>query len=80
MAAFRTRYGLFECLVMPFSLTNAPASFQTLINTVLGHALDVYVVAYLDGILVFSSSPAEHNLHVHHASQRLISAGLYVKM
>jgi hypothetical protein len=52
--AFRTKYGYFKYLVMPFGLTNAPATFQRFINEVLGEHLDVFVVAYLDDILIFS--------------------------
>jgi hypothetical protein len=46
--AFRTRYGLIECLVMPFGLTNAPADFQRFINHVLNPFLDRFATAYLE--------------------------------
>jgi len=46
--AFRTRYGWFEYLVIPFGLTNAPASFQNLINDTLREYLDISVIVYLD--------------------------------
>jgi hypothetical protein len=52
--AFRTRYGYYEYMVMPFRLTNAPAVCQALINNVLREHLDITVVAYLDDILVYS--------------------------
>ena len=52
--AFRTQFGLFEYLIMPFGLTNAPALFQTMINHVLREYLDLFVVVYLDDILIFS--------------------------
>ena len=58
--AFRTRYGLYEYLVMPFGLTNAPASCQELINRVLRHVLDQCAVAYLDDILIYSKTEAQH--------------------
>jgi len=54
--SFRTKYGHFEYLVMPFGLTNAPATFQRFINEILGEHLDVFVVAYLDDILIFSQT------------------------
>jgi len=58
--AFRTRFGHFEYLVMPFGLTNAPATFQAFINNVLRQYLDVFVVVYLDDILVYSKTIEEH--------------------
>ncbi|GJP59857.1 hypothetical protein CLOP_g15506 [Closterium sp. NIES-67] len=52
--AFRTRYGSYEYLVMPFELTNAPATFQAKINQILRPLFDECVVVYLDDILVYS--------------------------
>ena len=54
--AFRTRYGHFQYNVMPFGLANAPATFQHMINDVLRDYLDVFVVAYLDDLLIFSTN------------------------
>jgi hypothetical protein len=62
--AFRTRYGLYEYCVMPFGLTNAPASFQRWINEIFSEYLDIFCVAYLDDILVFSDSLDDHKRHV----------------
>jgi hypothetical protein len=62
--AFRTRYGLYEYQVMPFGLTNAPATFQALINNVLRKHLDVFVIAYLDDILIYSENEEDHVKHV----------------
>jgi hypothetical protein len=58
--AFRTRFGLYEYLVMPFGLTNALATFQAYINNVLRKYLDVFVVVYLDDILVYSKTYEEY--------------------
>jgi hypothetical protein len=76
--AFRTRYGLFETLVLPFGLTNAPATFQALINETLRDLLDITVLVYLDDILVFSTDPTQHTSHVREVLQRLIREELYV--
>jgi transposase InsO family protein len=62
--AFRTRYGHYEYRVMPFGLTNAPATFQALINNVLRKHLDMFVIAYLDDILIYSENEADHVKHV----------------
>ena len=77
--AFRTKYGLFEYLVMPFGLTNAPASFQRMINHVLREYLDVFVVCYLDDILIYSDSEEQHEEHVHKVLQTLQDANLLVE-
>ena len=62
--AFCTRYGSFEWLVMPFGLTNAPGGFQWFLNTIFADLLDVFVVIYLDDILVYSQDEKEHIGHV----------------
>ena len=77
--AFRTRYGLFEYMVMPFGLTNAPATFQSMINDVLRPFLDVFVVVYLDDILIFSDSLEEHTKHVSTVLEQLSQHDLFVK-
>uniref|UniRef100_A0A8D0HDL6 Gypsy retrotransposon integrase-like protein 1 n=1 Tax=Sphenodon punctatus TaxID=8508 RepID=A0A8D0HDL6_SPHPU len=77
--AFRTRYGLYEYLVMPYGLANAPATFQHLINDLFRDVLDISVVAYLDDILVFSRNLQEHVQHVRLVLKRLIQTRLYCK-
>jgi hypothetical protein len=49
---------------MPFGLSNAPASFQRFMNDIFGNLLDVYVIIYLDNILIYSDDPKEHKKHV----------------
>lgn len=78
--AFRTRYGLFEYRVMPFGLTNAPATFQAYINRALAGFVDVFVVIYLDDILIFSQDQAAHVKHVRAVLQRLREYKLYAKL
>ena len=54
--AFITRYGTFEWLVLPLGLTNAPATFQKLMNSVFSDMLDERLLVYLDDLLVYSES------------------------
>ncbi|GAA5878751.1 hypothetical protein JCM1840_006046 [Sporobolomyces johnsonii] len=77
--AFRTQYGHFEYQVMPFGLTNAPAAFQNLINDTFRPFLDSFVVVYLDDILVYSKTAAEHEQHVRQVLDTIRKAKLYAK-
>ena len=69
--SFRTRYGHYEYLVMPFGVTNAPGVFMDYMNKVFHPYLDSFVVVFIDGILVYSQSEAEHSDHLKMVSQRL---------
>lgn len=75
--AFRTRYGSFEWLVMPFGLSNAPSVFQRFVNEVFADLLDTSVVAYIDDLLVYSDSLEEHVQHVREVLRRLRHHKLY---
>jgi hypothetical protein len=78
--AFSTRYGLYEYLVMSFGLTNAPAYFMYLMNSVFMPELDKFVVVFIDDILVYSKSEAEHAKHLHMVLQCLREHRLYAKL
>ena len=77
--AFKTRYGLFEYMVMPFGLANAPATFQAYIHKALGHLVDSICIVYLDDILIYSKDETEHEKHVKMVLQRLREYALYAK-
>jgi hypothetical protein len=62
--AFSTRYGLYEYLVMSFGLTNAPAYFMYLMNSVFLPKLDKFVVVFIDDILIYSKSEEEQARHL----------------
>lgn len=72
--AFNTHDGHYECLVMPFGLSNVPSVFQALVNDVLREMLDRLVFVYLDDILIFSASVEEHRTHVRQVLQALLKA------
>ncbi|SAM00569.1 hypothetical protein [Absidia glauca] len=78
--AFNTRYGQFEFRVLPFGLTNAPPTFQKLMNGVLCSYLDDFALVYLDGILIFSRTADEHRQHVRLVLERLREANLIVNI
>jgi hypothetical protein len=77
--AFTTRYGLFEYLVMSFGLTNAPAHFTYLMNSVFMLELDKFVVVFIDDILIYSKNEEEHAKHLWIVLTRLREHQLYAK-
>jgi len=76
---FRTRFGHFEYVVVPFGLTNAPAAWQRLTNKILGDLYDEGIISYLDDILIFSKTEEEHKRLLKEVFDRLVKHKLYVK-
>ncbi|GJY00360.1 putative reverse transcriptase domain-containing protein [Tanacetum coccineum] len=77
--AFRTHYGYYEFQVMPFGLTNAPAVFMDLMNRVSKPYLDIFVIMFIDDILIYSKSRKEHEGHLRLILKLLKEEKLYAK-
>lgn len=77
--AFQTHQGLYEFTVMPFGLTNAPATFQSLMNDVFAEQLRKSVLVFVDDILIYSRTLAEHLSHLRTVFNLLIQNKLLVK-
>ena len=65
---------------MPFGVTNAPAAFMDLMNRVFKPFLDEFVIVFIDDILVYSKSFAEHEQHLRMVLQTLRNKRLYAKL
>ena len=77
--AFRTRYGHYEFLVLPFGLTNAPATFMHLMHQTFRAQLDDFVIVFLDDILIYSKTLEDHRRHVAEVMEILRKEKLYAK-
>ena len=77
--AFKTRYDHYEFTVMPFGLTNAPVAFMDLMNRVFHPYLDQFVVVFIDDILVYSKTKADHAGLLRIVLKTLREYPLYVK-
>ena len=61
---FKTRWGLYEFLVVPFGVSNAPVQFMNLMNDILVNYLNDFVIFFLDGILIYVKTIEEHVVHL----------------
>jgi hypothetical protein len=77
---FRTRYGHYEFVVVPFGLTNAQVVFMCLMNGIFRNYLDKFVIIFLDDILIYSKSKEEHEHHLRLVLQVLRELQLYAKL
>ena len=78
--AFRAPLGHYECLVMPMGLSNAPATFQAMMNDVLREYLGRFVVVYLDDVLIYSKDEHAHAKHLRQVLQKLREHQLFGKL
>ena len=78
--AFKTPMGLYQFKVLSFGLTNAPSTFQAVMNDIFGDLIGKYVMIYLDDILIYSRSAEEHLVHLRTVLQRLREHKLYIKL
>ncbi|TYK30208.1 ty3-gypsy retrotransposon protein [Cucumis melo var. makuwa] len=77
--AFRSRYGHYEFIVMSFGLTNASAVFMDFMNRVFKDFLDSFVIVFIDDILIYSKTEAEHEEHLRQVLETLRANRLYAK-
>jgi hypothetical protein len=77
---FKTHHGHFQFRVMPFGLSNAPATFQCVMNAVFAPFLRTFVIVFLDDILVYSASWPEHLEHLRLVLSKLHEARLFAKL
>jgi hypothetical protein len=78
--SFRTRYGNYEFVLVPFGLTNAPATFMCLMNNVLSKFLDKFKLVFIDDRLIYSKNREEHEEHLRLVLQVLREHQLYAKL
>jgi hypothetical protein len=78
--AFKTNEGLYEWIIIPFGLTNEPSTFMRLMNEVLREFIENFVIVYLDDILIFSKTVAEHLKHLPTVMKRLQQDKLFINM
>lgn len=78
--AFCMQYGSFKYLVMPFGMTNSPATFQLFMNNIFRDMVNVFVSVYLDDILIFSDNKEDHTEHVQCILECLRKHNLHVKL
>ena len=77
---FRTRYGHYEFVVMLFGLTNAPAAFKKMMNSVFRDFLDESVIIFIDNILIYSKDEESHRKHLRAVLEQLREHKRFAKL
>lgn len=81
LTTFRSRYGSFKYKVLPFGLTNSPATFQRYINHALGEYLNDFCTAFINDVLIYTDSDLEqHQQHIMKVLEKLEKAGLQIAL
>ena len=78
--AFTCGVGFYEWVVMPMGVCNGPSTFQRLMTRVLWEHLGIFCLVFLDDILVFSKTEAEHEEHLHKVLSLLSENSLTIKL
>ena len=73
------RWGLYEFLVVPFGVTNAPAQFMNMMNDLLGEYFDQFVLVFLDNVLIYSANPQDRAEHLRKVLGKLREHKMYTK-
>jgi hypothetical protein len=76
--AFKAWYGLYEYTIMPFGLSNAPATFQNMMSHIFRDLLDIGLIVYLDNILIYAETEEEHDLIITEVLRCLAANGLAI--
>ena len=76
LTTFQTRYGTYKYKVLPFGLTNGPATWQRYMNDTLFDYLDDFCTAYLNNILIYLENECKHKGYICKVLERLYKAGL----
>ena len=77
--AFKTRWGLYEFLVMPFGVPMPLVQFMNMMNDLLGEYLDKFVLVFLDNVLIYYANPQDHADHLRKVLGKLREHQLFVK-
>ena len=77
---FRTRYGHYEFIIMSFGLTNAPETVMDLMNIVFKQYLDLFVIIFINDILIYSRNEEQHASHLRFVQQTLKDRQLFTKL